>query len=179
MQNIRTLDSWSPKVGKEVFIDPSAVVSGQVILGDEVSVWPQVSIRGDLLPINVGARSNIQDGSIIHTTQKSPYNPKGFPTTIGEGVTVGHGVIIHGCTIGHFCLIGMGSIVLDGALLQHEVFLGAGSLVPPGKVLESGFLYLGNPVKKVRALTEDELNFLQFSAKKYVEAKNLHLKNID
>lgn len=178
MTSIRMLNNWKPQIGKNAFVDPSAVVSGQVILGDEVSVWPQVSIRGDLLPITIGNRSNIQDGSIIHTTQKSEYNPNGFPTTIGEDVTVGHGVIIHGCTIGNFCLVGMGSIVLDGAIMLDEVFLGAGSLVPPGKILESGFLYLGNPVKKIRPLSEEEQRFLRFSAKKYLEAKDLHLKNL-
>lgn len=177
MNSVRALKNWVPQIGKNVFIDPSAVVSGQVILGDEVSIWPQVSIRGDLLPISIGARSNIQDGSILHTTQKSTYNPAGFPLTVGEDVTVGHGVILHGCTISNLCLVGMGSIVLDGAFLQKEVFLGAGSLVPPGKVLESGFLYLGNPVKQARPLREEELRFLRFSAAKYLEAKDLHLQS--
>lgn len=178
MTSIRTLDNWSPQIGKNVFVDPSAVVSGQVILGDEVSIWPQVSVRGDLLPIKIGDRTNIQDGSILHTTQKSTYNPDGFPLTIAEDVTVGHGVILHGCTIGKLCLVGMGSIVLDGAVLQDEVFLAAGSLVPPGKILESGFLWLGNPIKKIRPLNEEERQFLRFSAKKYLESKDLHLKNL-
>lgn len=176
MNPIRKLNDWSPQMGQGVFVDPSAVVSGQVFLSDEVSVWPQVSIRGDLLPITIGMRTNIQDGSILHTTQKSNYNPDGFPLTIGDDVTVGHGVILHGCSIGNLCLIGMGSIVLDGAILQDEVFLGAGSLVPPGKILEGGHLWLGNPVKKIRPLNEDELRFLRFSAKKYLESKDLHLQ---
>ncbi len=178
MTAVRTLGDWKPQIGKGVFVDPSAVVSGQVILGDEVSVWPQVSIRGDLLPIIIGARTNIQDGSILHTTQKSSYNPEGFALNIGEDVTVGHGVILHGCTIGNFCLVGMGSIVLDGAVLQDEVFLGAGSLVPPGKILEASYLYFGNPVKKVRLLNEDEKHFLRFSAQGYLENKDLHLKDL-
>jgi len=178
MTAIRTLQDWKPKIGKDVLVDPSAVVSGQVELAEDVSVWPQVSVRGDLLPIRIGARSNIQDGSILHTTQKSNYNPDGFPLTIGEDVTVGHGVILHGCTIGNLCLVGMGSIVLDGAVLEDEVFLGAGSLVPPGKRLEAGHLYFGNPVKKIRPLNEDEQRFLRFSAKKYLESKNLHLASL-
>lgn len=177
MVAIRTFNNIAPQLGQGVYVDPSAVVTGAVILGDDVSVWPQVSIRGDLLRIEIGARTNIQDGSILHTTQKSTYNPEGFPLTLGEEVTVGHGVILHGCTIRNLCLIGMGAIVLDGAILEDEVFLGAGSLVPPAKVLESGYLYFGNPVKKVRALNEDEKRFLRFSAQKYVENKNLHLRS--
>ncbi len=180
MSAVRTLNrpQGSPVLGRGVFIDPSAVVSGAVTLGEDVSIWPQVSVRGDLLPIQIGARSNIQDGSILHTTQKSPYNPEGFPLTLGEEVTVGHGVILHGCTIGNQCLVGMGSIVLDGAVLQDQVFLAAGSLVPPGKILQSGFLWLGNPVKKIRPLTEEERIFLLWSAEKYIESKNLHLESL-
>ncbi len=178
MTSIRSLKSGAPKIGSGVFIDPSAVVSGQVSLGDEVSVWPQVSIRGDLLPICIGARTNIQDGSILHTTQKSTYNPEGFPLIIGEDVTIGHGVILHGCQIGNLCLIGMGSIVLDGAVVQDEVFVGAASLVPPGKILETGYLYFGNPVKKVRPLNEEERRFLRFSATKYLESKDIHLQSL-
>lgn len=177
MAAIRTLKIGAPTIGRKVFVDPTAVVSGQVILADEVSVWPLVSIRGDLLPITIGACSNIQDGSVLHTTQKSIYNPAGFPLIIGRDVTVGHGVILHGCTIGNACLIGMGSIVLDGAILQDGVFLGAGSLVPPGKILEGGFLWLGNPVKKIRALSDAEKDFLKWSANKYLEVKDLHLES--
>ncbi len=175
MSALRALPNGVPVLGENVFVDASAVVSGQVVLGDEVSVWPCVSIRGDLLPIHIGARSNIQDGSILHTSQKSTQHPDGFPLHIGTDVTVGHGVILHGCTIGNLCLIGMGSIVLDGVILEDEVFLGAGSLVPPGKILESGFLWLGNPVKKIRPLTADERAFLQVSAQNYVRLKALHV----
>lgn len=176
MTAIRTLGKFTPQIGQGVFVDASAVVSGQVILESDVSIWPQVSVRGDLLPIIIGARTNIQDGAVLHTTHASPYNPEGFPLTIGEDVTVGHGAILHGCTIHHFCLIGMGAIILDGAVLNSEIILGAGSLVPPGKELKSGYLYFGNPVKQVRELNADEKNFLRYSAKKYIELKNLHLK---
>lgn len=173
----RTLHNWTPSLGKNVFIDPSAVVSGQVVLGDDASIWPQCSVRGDLLPIVIGARSNIQDGSVLHTTQKSRANPDGFSLTIGEDVTIGHNVILHGCTIKNTCLIGMGSIILDGAVLEDEVFLAAGSLVPPQKILEGGFLWLGNPAKKIRPITDEERSFLRLSAKKYVENKDLHLRH--
>ena len=175
MSAIRPFNGHAPVLGQGVFVDPSAVVTGQVYLGNDVSVWPQVSIRGDLLAIRIGARSNIQDGSVLHTTQKSAHAPEGFSLTLGEDVTVGHAVILHGCAIGNRCLIGMGSIVLDGVVIQDEVFLGAGSLVPPGKILESGFLWLGNPVKKIRPLNEEERIFLSVSAKNYIALKNLHL----
>jgi carbonic anhydrase/acetyltransferase-like protein (isoleucine patch superfamily) len=175
-QAIRTLGKFTPQLGERVFVDASAVVSGQVILETDVSVWPQVSIRGDLLAIVIGARTNIQDGSILHTTHPSEYNPEGFALTIGEDVTVGHGAILHGCTIHNLCLIGMGAIVLDGAVLEPEIILGAGSLVTPGKKLASGYLYFGNPVKQVRELTAQEKHFLRYSAKKYIELKDLHRK---
>jgi carbonic anhydrase/acetyltransferase-like protein (isoleucine patch superfamily) len=174
-QAIRTLGKFTPQLAARVFVDPSAVVSGQVFLADDVSVWPQASIRGDLLAIKIGVRTNIQDGTILHTTHASPYNPEGHALTIGADVTVGHGAILHGCTIQDFCLIGMGAIVLDGAMLESEVMLGAGSLVPPGKILKSGFLYFGNPSKQVRPLTLEEKEFLRYSARKYVELKAIHL----
>jgi carbonic anhydrase/acetyltransferase-like protein (isoleucine patch superfamily) len=173
---IRTIGAFTPQLGARVFVDKSAVVSGQVILEEDASVWPQVSIRGDLLPIMIGARTNIQDGAVLHTTHASQYNPEGHALIIGADVTVGHGAILHGCTIHHFCLIGMGSIVLDGAVLESEVIIGAGTLVPPGKKLESGYLYLGSPAKRVRALDAEEKAFLRYSAQKYVELKALHLK---
>ena len=173
--SIRALGTFTPQLGVRVFVDKSAVVSGQVILEEDASVWPQVSIRGDLLPITIGARTNIQDGAVLHTTHSSQYNPEGHALIIGEDVTVGHGAILHGCTIHNFCLIGMGSMVLDGAIVEAEVIIGAGSLVPPGKKLESGYLYLGSPAKRVRELDAEEKAFLRYSAKKYVELKALHL----
>ena len=175
MQNIRSFGSYFPELGTRVFVDASAVVTGQVVLADEVSIWPHSSIRGDLLPITIGARSNIQDGCVLHTTHESSYNPEGYPLTIGTDVTVGHGVILHGCTVHDFCLIGMGSIVLDAAIIEPEVMLGAGSLVAPGKILASGFLYHGHPAKKIRALTASEKEFLRYSALNYVKLKELHL----
>lgn len=178
VESLRSLHAWTPVLGRAVFVDPTAAVIGQVFLGDDASIWPQVSIRGDLLPIHIGARTNIQDGSVLHTTQKSAYNPEGYPLEIGEDVTVGHAVVLHGCTLKRLCLIGMGSIVLDGAVVEEEVLVGAGSLVPPHKVLESGFLWLGSPVKRIRPLTADERQFLRFSAQKYVDNKNLYLEDI-
>jgi len=170
--SIRDFEKHSPKIAVSAFVDEMAVVIGDVEIGEDVSVWPTTVIRGDINSIRIGARTNIQDGSVLHVTHDSEYAPGGFPLTIGEGVTVGHKVILHACTIGDYCLVGMGSTVLDGAMLEDKVMLGANSLVSPGKVLESGYLYLGSPAQKVRKLKDSELAWLEYSAAHYVLLKN-------
>ncbi len=172
---IRTYQGLTPQLGERVFIDPSAVVLGDVKLGDDVSVWPLVAIRGDMHRIRVGARTSIQDGSVLHITHAGPYNPDGFPLLIGDDVTIGHQAMLHGCTIGSRILIGMGAMIMDGAIVEDEVIVGAGSLVPPGKTLASGYLYVGRPVKQVRPLTEKELSFFTYTAANYVKLKDKHL----
>jgi len=172
--NIRPFRNIQPQLGQRVFVDPSAVVIGRVKLGDDVSVWPTTVIRGDVNDITIGARSNIQDGSVLHVTSPYPEMPNGIPLVIGEDVTVGHGCILHACTIGNFCLIGMGATVLDGAVLEDYVFIGAGAVVTPGKRLTRG-LYLGSPARKARDLTEREIAELRESAEHYVELKNEYL----
>ena len=156
-------------------IDSSSVVIGDVRLGDDVSIWPLVAIRGDVNYVAIGARTNIQDGSVLHVTHKSSYKPEGNPLIVGEEVTVGHKVMLHGCTIGNRVLVGMGSILLDGVVVEDNVMIGAGSLVPQNKQLESGFLYLGRPVKQIRPLTEAEIEGLKYSANNYVKWKNDYL----
>lgn len=173
---IRTVNGHTPMIGQSVFIDPSAVVSGLVLLEDDVSVWPCVSIRGDLEKITIGKRSNIQDNSVIHTTRRSKQYPKGFPVHIGEDVTVGHGAIIHGCTLKNRILVGMGAIILDGAVIESNIMIAAGALIPPDKQLDEGYLYVGSPAKKARPLTENELQFLKISSNNYIETKNQHLE---
>jgi carbonic anhydrase/acetyltransferase-like protein (isoleucine patch superfamily) len=172
---IRTYQEFTPQLGERVFVDASAVVLGDVQIGSDSSVWPLVVIRGDMHRIRIGERSSIQDGSVLHITHAGPFNPDGYPLIIGDEVTVGHNVTLHGCTLGNRILVGMGSIIMDGAVVQDEVVIGAGSLVPPGKVLESGFLYVGSPVKQARALTEKERNFFSYSAANYVRLKDQHL----
>src|SRR5690606_11617301 len=127
------------------------------------SVWPGAVIRGDVNSIRIGRGSNVQDLSVLHVSHRSEWDPAGAPLVVGAHVTIGHRVILHGCTIGDECLIGMGSIVMDKAVLQQHVLLGAGSLVPEGRVLESGFLYLGSPAKKIRPLTEKEIAHFMYS----------------
>ncbi|MDH4029772.1 MAG: gamma carbonic anhydrase family protein, partial [Chromatiales bacterium] len=130
--NIRGYKGFNPQLGSRVYVDPVAVVIGQVEAGDDVSFWPAAVARGDVNEIRIGARTNIQDGTVLHVTHDGPYSPGGLPLQIGEDVTVGHQVTLHACTIGNRCLIGMQSCVIDGAILEDEVLLGAGSLVTPG-----------------------------------------------
>ena len=176
MKNIRSFEDYSPQLADSVFVDESAVVTGDVHIAEDSSVWPCCSVRGDIHSIRIGARSNIQDGSILHVTHDSEYAPGGNRLTVGDDVTVGHNVVLHACTIEDLCLIGMGSVVLDGAVVQSGAMVGAGSLVPPNKVLEGGYMWLGSPVKKVRHLTDREKAFLVYSAQHYVKLKNRHAK---
>lgn len=172
---IRSFQQHTPQLGERVFVDASAVVLGDVEIGADSSVWPMAVVRGDMHSIRIGARSSVQDGSVLHITHAGPFNPAGYPLIIGDEVTIGHNVTLHGCTLGNRILVGMGSIVMDGAVVEDEVVIGAGSLVPPGKRLESGYLYVGSPVKQARALTEQERSYFAYSAANYVRLKDLHL----
>jgi carbonic anhydrase/acetyltransferase-like protein (isoleucine patch superfamily) len=165
----------APRIGDRNYLHPSAQVIGDVRLGDDVSIWCNTVLRGDVNHIVVGHGSNIQDLTMCHVSHKTPAKPDGAPLVIGDYVTIGHSVILHGCHIGNECLIGMGSTVMDDVVIENQVMVGAGSLVPPGKRLESGHLYVGRPVKKVRALDEAELTFLRYSAEHYVRVKNNYL----
>ncbi|KGQ54951.1 carnitine operon protein CaiE [Gallibacterium anatis] len=175
---IRNYLSFTPQLGKDVYVDEAATVIGKVWLEDQVSIWPGAVLRGDVNDIRIGARSNIQDLSVLHTTRATADNPKGSPVQIGEDVTVGHSVTLHGCTIGNRVLVGMGSIILDDAVIEDDVIIGAGSLVPPRKHLKSGYLYLGSPVKEARPLTEEERKFLRISAQNYIDTAADFLKSI-
>ncbi len=171
---IRKFKKSRPKTGTHVFIDESAVVIGDVTLGDDVSVWPAAVIRGDVESITIGAGSNIQDGSVLHVSHAGDFSPQGFPLKIGKNVTIGHKAVVHGCTVGDCCLIGIGAIVMDGAVLEDYVMLGAGALVAPGKTLESGYLYVGAPARQSRLLSEKERKFLEYSAAHYKHLKDQH-----
>lgn len=172
---VRSYLHYSPQLGQRVMIDPSSVVIGNVELADDVSIWPLVAIRGDVNAVKIGARSNIQDGSVLHVTHKSDHNPAGYPLLIGEDVTVGHKAMLHGCAIGNRVLVGMGSILLDGAIIEDDVMIGAGSLVTPGKRLASGYLYMGSPARQIRPLNTAELEGLLYSSNNYVRWKDEYL----
>lgn len=165
--NLRPFRHILPQLGKRVYLDAAAVVIGDVVLADDVSVWPCAVVRGDVNHIRIGARSNIQDGSVLHVSSRTAAKPEGSPLIVGEDVTVGHRAVLHGCTIGNRVLIGMGAVVLDDAVIGDDVIIGAGSLVPPRKHLESGFLYTGSPAKAARELTAQERAFLVQSAANY------------
>ena len=172
---LRTFEGHEPQLGHGAWVDPAAVVIGDVVLGDDASVWPGCVIRGDIHRIRIGARSNIQDGSVLHVTHASEFNPEGHPLEIGDDVIVGHHVTLHGCRIGNGCLIGMGARVLDGAVVEAGAMVAAGALVPPGKVLEGGWLWVGTPVYRARTLTEKEKAHLAYSAQHYVRLKDRHV----
>ncbi len=157
----------SPKIGRRVFIDPSAQVIGRVTIGEDSSVWPGCVLRGDIHKIKIGRRSNVQDLSILHVES-------GQGCVIGDYVTVGHQVILHACTIRDQSLIGMGSIVLDGAIIGEGVILGAGSLVTQHQKLQAGSLYFGRPAKFVRRLTRTEIAGLKKWALRYVGYARAH-----
>ena len=164
---IETYQNISPRLGAGVFVHASAVVIGDVELAEGASVWPGAVIRGDVNRIRIGPRSNVQDNAVLHVSHCRAADPEGSPLLIGGDVTIGHAVILHGCTIGDECLIGMGSLVMDKVVLQPRVLLGAGSLVPEGRVLESGWLYLGRPAKAVRRLTPEELAYFTYQSANY------------
>lgn len=175
---IRKFENHTPNIHSSAYIDETALVSGEVKIGEDSSVWPMTVIRGDVNYIKIGKRTNIQDTSVLHVTHASnEHSVKvtntqiGYPLIIGDDVTVGHKALLHACTIGNRVLVGMGSIVMDGVVIEDETIIAAGSLVPPKKVLESGYLWIGSPVKKARELTDKEKKYLKYSAEHYVRLK--------
>lgn len=175
MANLRTYRGVSPKLGERVYVDPAATVIGDVELGDDASIWPGAVIRGDVERIRIGARTNVQDGAVLHVTHDGPYTPGGFPCLVGSDVTIGHGAVIHACTVGDCCLIGMHATVLDGAIVKRHAFVGAGALIAPGKMVGEGELWIGNPARRVRRLSDTEIEALSYSANDYVKLKDTYL----
>lgn len=164
-----------PRLGQRVYISAHASVSGSVVLGDDVSVWPMAVIRGDVNHIEIGARCNIQDGSVLHVTHEGPYSPDGGALVLAEDSTIGHGVILHACTIGKRCLVGMGAIVMDGAVLEDDAMIAAGAVVTPGTTVRSRTLWKGNPARFARLLTDEQVGMLGYSAANYVRLKDTYL----
>jgi carbonic anhydrase/acetyltransferase-like protein (isoleucine patch superfamily) len=165
-----------PSLGARAYVDSQASVIGDVVLGDDASVWPFTVIRGDVNFVRIGARTNLQDGTVVHVSHDGPHAKLGgFATRIGSDVTIGHKAIIHACTIEDAVLVGMGAIVLDGAVVRKHAFVGAGALVPPGKVVGEGELWLGNPARKARMLSDAEIEALYYSAGHYVRLKDAYL----
>jgi carbonic anhydrase/acetyltransferase-like protein (isoleucine patch superfamily) len=172
---IRSFNAKSPRIGAHCYIDPAATLIGDVELGDHVSIWPGAVARGDVHFIRIGARSNLQDGAVVHVTHDGPYSPGGMPTIIGEDVTIGHGAVIHACTIEDGVLVGMHATVLDGAVVRKNAFIAAGAVVPPGKVVGERELWVGNPARMARTLSDAQVEQLYYSAANYVRLKDQYL----
>ena len=172
--NIRPFENILPNIDPSVYIDDTALVIGEVTIKENSSVWPMSVIRGDVNSIKIGKRTNIQDGSVLHVTHASEEytTDSGYPLIIGDDVTVGHKALLHACRIENRVLVGMGAIIMDGVVVEKETIIGAGSLVTPGKRLQSGYLWVGSPAKKVRPLTAKEKAYLVYSAEHYVRLKN-------
>lgn len=161
---IQPYQNHKPQIGKNVRVHDRAVVIGQVILGDDVSLWPGAVLRGDMAAIQVGNRTNIQDGSVFHTDTN-------FPAVIGEDCVVGHQACVHACTVGNRCLIGIRSVILTGAQIGDECIIGAGAVVTEGKVIPPRSLVLGIPGKVVRQVTDEDVKGILHGVQEY-----LHLR---
>jgi len=178
MSNIRPFGGNQPQLHPSVWIDPAALLIGDVQLGADSSVWPMAVLRGDVQSIRIGSACNIQDGAVLHVSHDSRYCPGGQPLLLGDGITVGHQAVLHACEVGDHCLVGIGARVLDGAVIGANSMLGAGALVPPGKKLDGGGLWVGAPVKRVRSLSDGELEYLAYSAAHYVKLAKQHQKAV-
>ena len=177
MNSIRAYRDQLPRLGERVYVDPAATVIGDVELGEDASLWPQVVVRGDVNFVRIGARSNLQDGTVVHVSHDGPHAKLGgFATVIGEDVTIGHKAVVHACRIGNGALVGMGAILLDGVEVGEHAFIGAGALVPPGKIVGARELWVGNPARRVRMLDDAAVEGLLYSAAHYVRLKDEYLR---
>jgi len=174
MNNVRSYQGLEPRIALDAYIDETAVVIGDVEIGQQASIWPMAVVRGDIHRIRIGAGTNVQDGSVLHVSHDSRFLPGGAPTILHERVTVGHQAMLHGCEIHDLCLVGIGARVLDRAVLKPRVMLAAGAVVPPGKHLEGGYLYVGAPAKRTRTLTDLELEYLEYAAQHYMDLAIRH-----
>lgn len=177
MNNIMSFEGKTPQMGERVWVHPSSTIIGDVKLGADVSIWPGVIIRADVNHVEIGDRTNIQDGSIIHVTNPGANPPHGYPTIIGNDVTIGHGAMLHGCIVEEGVLIGMRATLLDGSRVEKHAILGAGALLAPGKVVKTGEVWVGAPARRIKTLTDKEIEGLFFSAQQYVTLKDRYLKD--
>jgi carbonic anhydrase/acetyltransferase-like protein (isoleucine patch superfamily) len=160
---VRSVPGRAPRIHPDAWVDPAALVIGDVELAEGVSIWPFSVVRGDEgQSIRIGRNSNVQDGSVVHVTPEQP-------CVIGEGVTIGHRCVVHACTVGNNVRIGIGAVVLTGAVIEDNAQVAAGSVVPPGKVVEAGTLVMGVPARTVRTMSEAELEDIRRNAQEYLE----------
>ncbi|MBA3820474.1 MAG: gamma carbonic anhydrase family protein [Deltaproteobacteria bacterium] len=169
MATLRTFAGKTPVLGAGVFLAETAAVIGDVEIGEHSSIWYATTVRGDVMPIRIGSRTSVQDGTVVHVTSGK------FGTTIGSDCTIGHGAIIHACVVEDSCLIGMGSILLDGVTIGRGSLVGAGALVTPGTVIPPGSLVIGSPAKVKRPVSDKEREQIEVGAKHYVELARVYL----
>lgn len=168
---IRTFQGIKPKIAKSAFIEETAVVIGDVVMGEDCSIWFHSVIRGDVNYIRLGDRTNVQDLCMLHVTHDT------HPLIIGSDVTIGHNVVLHGCTIKDRVLIGMGAIIMDGAVIGEDCVVGAGALVTEGTIVPPKSLILGSPAKVKRPVTDKELAWIRESAQNYIKYARQYLSN--
>lgn len=172
--SVRPYDGKQPQIHESAYIDEAGVVIGDVTIAEDASIWPMAVLRGDVHRIEIGKRTNVQDGAVLHVTHDGEFSPGGRPLIIGDDVTVGHNATLHACTIGNGCLIGMNAVVLDGAVIEDGAMVGAGALVTPNTRVTAGTLWVGSPAKMARELKEKEKAFLPYSAQHYVRLARKH-----
>lgn len=170
MSNIRPYRGVTPQIAASAYIDASAHIVGDVVIGEESSVWLNAVVRGDVNSIRIGARTNLQDGVIVHVNRDPSH-----PAILGDDVTVGHGAVLHGCTVGDRCLIGMGAILLNGSRIGSDSIVAAGTLVTEGTNVPPGSLVMGSPGRVRRPVTDAERAFIVQSAANYVEYRRAYL----
>jgi carbonic anhydrase/acetyltransferase-like protein (isoleucine patch superfamily) len=174
INNLRTYQGHFPQIDAQAYIDPSAIIIGQVSIGANSSIWCNSVLRGDVSYIKIGNNSNIQDLTMLHVSHENlPFNQE-IGLTIGDNVTIGHNCCLHACYLEDNVFVGMGTTILDNAYLEKNVMVGAGSLIPPNKRLETGYLYFGNPIKQIRKLSAQEIEHINYSAQHYVKIANQH-----
>jgi carbonic anhydrase/acetyltransferase-like protein (isoleucine patch superfamily) len=172
--SIITINGKTPQIDPSAFIAPGCRIIGDVTIGPDVSIWYNCVLRADVSRIEIGARSNIQDGSVVHCDGPTPMAPEGCPTIIGEDVLIGHMAMVHGCTIYDRGFIGLGAIIMNGCVVESDAMLGAGALLPEGKHMGPRELWVGRPAKRVRELPDAAIAGMKMGTAHYVENGRLH-----
>ncbi len=172
--SIISINGKTPQIHDSAFIAPGCRIIGDVTIGPDVSIWYNCVLRADVSRIEIGARSNIQDGSVVHCDGANPFAPDGFPTIIGEDVLIGHMAMVHGCTIMDRGFIGLGAIIMNGCIVESDAMLGAGALLPEGKHMAAGELWVGRPAKMVKHLSDGAKMGMKMGVAHYVENGRLH-----
>jgi carbonic anhydrase/acetyltransferase-like protein (isoleucine patch superfamily) len=172
--NLIGFEGKVPRIDRSAFVAPGAQLIGDIEIGAEASIWYNCVLRGDVNAIRIGARTNIQDGSVLHVDSPRPGNPAGHPTIIGEEVLIGHMAMVHGCILHDRAFVGLGAVVMDGCEIESEAMLAAGALLTQGKRIPGHQLWAGRPAKYVRDLTEDDLSGMRMGVAHYVALARLH-----